>query len=137
MQSLSDYQRRVLLKNPNVEKVTTNHVIYHSHFKIKAVEKYLDGATPNDIFENADIDPRYFIKNYCRLCIKRWKKKYFEEGKASLTVSQQGKMATGRPKSINPDELNIEELRAIVEIQEELIIMLKKNRALARKKKVK
>ena len=136
MQNLSDYQRRVLLKNPNVEKISAQNVVYKSNFKIKAVEKYLKGWKPNEIFEDAEIDPNYFIKNYCQSCLKRWKKKYFEEGKSSLKVSQTGKQATGRPKKSNTDDLTMDELKAIVQIQEEVIVMLKKNRALAKKKKV-
>jgi hypothetical protein len=137
MQELSDYQRRLLLKSPNVEKITEKHVVYKSKFKIKAVEKYLNGWKPTEIFEDAGIDPGYFINGYCRSCVKRWKKKYFEEGKEALKISQTGKNATGRPKSINTEEMTIDELKAMVEIQHEVIDMLKKNRALAKKKKEK
>lgn len=137
MQELSDYQRKVLLSNPNVEKITEKHVIYKSKFKIQAVEKYLKGHKPDEIFEEAEISPHYFNKNYCRFCLKRWKKKYSEQGRDSLKISQTGKQATGRPKSINTDEMTLEELKAMVEIQHEVIDMLKKSRALAKKKKEK
>lgn len=137
MQELSGYQRRILLKNPNVEKITEKHVQYSSKFKIRAVERYLAGESPGDIFKNEGIDPAFFISRYCNYCLKRWKKKYIEEGKKSLKVSQTGKKATGRPKLENPDELTIEELRALVEIQQEVIVMLKKNRALTKLKKKK
>jgi transposase len=136
MQKLSKYQRVVLLKNQNVEKIGTRNVIYKSRFKINAVEKYLKGWKPDEIFKDAGINPSYFIKNYSRSCIKRWKKKYFEDGKASLGASQTGKKASGRPRSKKADDLTVEELRAIVEIQEEVIDMLKKNRALAKKNDV-
>ena len=137
MQELTDYQRKLLFKNPNIKKITEKHVIYRSKFKIRAIEKYLKGWTPNEIFEDAGIDPTYFIKDYCQSCIKRWKKKYFTEGKESLKTSQTGRKATGRPKSINTDEMTLDELKAMVEIQHEVIDMLKKNRALAKKKKEK
>ena len=39
MQGLTDYQRRVLLKNPNVEKITEKHVIYTAKFKIGALNE--------------------------------------------------------------------------------------------------
>jgi hypothetical protein len=71
MQNLSNYQRRVLSKNPNVEKISAQNVVYKSKFKIKAVEKYLKGLKPKEIFEEAEIDPNYFIKNYCQSCLKR------------------------------------------------------------------
>jgi transposase len=135
MQELSDHQRRVLLNNPNVEKITEKHVIYKSSFKIKAVEKYLKGQKPDEIFKEAEINPKYFMKKYCQSCIKRWKKKYFDQGRDSLKMSQTGRQSTGRPKSINTDEMTMEELKAIVEIQHEVIDMLKKNRTLAKKRK--
>jgi hypothetical protein len=53
-----------------------------------------------------------------------------------LNISQTGKQATGRPQKSNTDDLTMDELKAIVQIQEEVIVMLKKNRALAKKKKV-
>jgi hypothetical protein len=75
------------------------------------------------------------MKKYCQSCIKRWKKKYFDQGRDSLKMSQTGRQSTGRPKSINTDEMTMEELKAIVEIQHEVIDMLKKNRTLAKKRK--
>ena len=137
MQGLSDHKRRVLSKNRYVEKITDKHVIYSSKFKIKAIEKYLAGSKPNEIFEEACIDPSYFIDGYCQSCIKRWKKKYFEEGKESLKLSQTGRNSSGRPKSIKTEEMTMDELKAMVEIQHEVIDMLKKNRASAKKKKEK
>jgi transposase len=137
MQELSDYQRRILSKNPNVEKLTEKHVVYTSKFKISAVEKYLNGKTANEVFEDAQINPKFFIPDYCHSCIKRWKKKYLEEGKASLKNSQTGKKSTGRPKKVNTDEMTVAEMKALIEVQQEVIEMLKKNRALAKKKKEK
>lgn len=135
MQNLSDQQRRILLKNPNVKKITEKHVVYTAKFKISAVEQYLNGKTPIEIFEDAQIDPQLFIPDYCHSCLKRWKKKYFEEGKDSLKISNTGLHSKGRPKKDNIDELTVAEMKALIEIQQEVIEMLKKNRALAKKKK--
>jgi len=135
MQELSDQERLLLLKNPNIERITEKHVVFSSSFKIQAVEKYLKGQSPVDIFKDAKIDPNLFIKNYCQSCIKRWKKKYFETGKSSLRTSETGKKATGRPKLVNAEEMTVEEMKAVIEVQQEVIDMLKKNRALAKKKK--
>jgi hypothetical protein len=62
MQTLSDYQKKVLLKSKVIEKFTKQHVIFTSSFKIKAVEAYLAGKDPNDIFTNAGIDVSFFTK---------------------------------------------------------------------------
>jgi hypothetical protein len=135
MQDLSDYQRRVLLKNPNVEKITEKHVVYTSKFKTSAVEAYLNGKSSNQIFIDAGIDPSFFVTKYCQSCLKRWKKKYLEEGKRSFKHESRGSGSTGRPKKEDPDDLTIEELRALVEIQQDLIDHLKKKKALTKKTK--
>ena len=75
----------------------------------------------------------YFAIN---LSLKRWKKKYEEEGRESLKESGTGKSATGRPKNENLDDLTYEELQVIVQIQRDMIkeLELKKKLALAKKK---
>jgi len=135
MQNLSPSQKKALLSNPNVEKITDKHVVYTSAFKTMAVEAYLNGKPSNQIFSDAGIDPTFFVTKYCQSCIKRWKKKYVSEGKGSLKKDKRGLSATGRSKKENPDDLTIEELRAIVEIQRDLIDHLTKKRALAKSKK--
>lgn len=136
MNLLSDQQRRKLLENPNVEEITEKHIHYSASFKIKAVESYLSGIRPEEIFQNAGIDLSFFEENYCVSTVKRWKKKYEEEGKESLKKSATGLKATGRPRVENLDELTYEELQVIVQIQRELIseLELKKKLALAKKK---
>lgn len=135
MHKLSDYQRRVLRKNPHVEKITEKHVVYTSKFKTRATEAYLKGESANQIFINAGIDPTFFITKYCQSCLKRWKKKYLEGGKKSFKREKRGSGSSGRPKKEDPDELTIEELRALVEIQQDLIDHLKKKNALTKKTK--
>lgn len=134
MQKLSNYQRRILLQNPNIEKITEHHVIFTSKFKIKAVESYLGGLTPNQIFEQANININYFNLRYAESCIKKWKKKYNDQGKESFHIEKRGSSSIGRPKKENLDELTYEELQIIVEIQRSVIDELKKKKALAKKK---
>jgi len=134
MQELSDYQRKELLKNPNVEKITEKHVVFTSKFKIKAVELYFDGKSPKQIFEDAGIKTHYFKSNYPQFCIKKWKKKYLEKGKESFDIELRGSSKVGRPKKENLDELTYEELRAVIDIQREVIEELKKRKALVKKK---
>jgi len=134
MQELSDYQRRALLKNPNVEKITEKHVIYTAKFKTRALREYFNGKSANKIFEEAGINPKFFVKKYCNSCLKRWKKKSLEQGKKSFSVESRGSGSTGRPKKENLDDYTYEELQAIIEIQSEVIEELKKKKALAKKK---
>jgi hypothetical protein len=134
MQELSDYQRKELLLNPNVEKITEKHVVFTSKFKIKAVELYFDGKSPNNIFEDAGIKTHYFKPKYSQLCIKKWKKKYLEQGKESFSIELRGSSKVGRPRKENLDELTYEEMRVVIEIQREVIEELKKRKALVKKK---
>jgi transposase len=135
MHQLSDAQKRALLENPNVEEITEKHIHYSSSFKIKAVESYLNGQSPEAIFKEAGFDISFFEENYCLYALKRWKKKYEEEGRNSLKKSETGLKATGRPKNENLDELSYEELKTIVQIQREIIteLELKKKLALVKK----
>ncbi|MFT6633227.1 MAG: hypothetical protein ACJAS4_003197 [Bacteriovoracaceae bacterium] len=61
-------------------------------------------------------------------------KKYLEQGKGSFDIELRGSSKTGRPKKENLDELTYEELRAVVEIQREVIEELKNRKALVKKK---
>ena len=135
MNELSDYQRRKLLENPNVEEITEKHIHYSFSFKVKAVESYLKGKKPSEIFLDAGIDPSLFETDYCLYAIKRWKKKYEEEGRDSLKSSSTGLKATGRPRIENINELTYEELQTIVEIQREIITELERKKKLALAKK--
>lgn len=136
MHFLPDSAKRKLLENPNVDEVTEKHIHYSANFKILAVERFQKGDSPGDIFRDAGFDLSLFEENYCLFTLKRWKKKYEEDGKNSFLKSNTGAHATGRPKSENLNQLTYEELQTIVEIQREIIadLELKKKLALAKKK---
>lgn len=136
MHHLTEIQKKKLLENPNVEEITTNHIHYSGAFKIKAVESYLKGERPIQIFQNAGIDTSFFEENYCLYAIKRWKKKYEKEGSESLKISNTGRESSGRLADGDLNELSYEELQTIVEIQRKIIaeLELKKKLALAKKK---
>lgn len=131
MQSFSPHQKKILLENPNVLKITENHLVFIPEFKVKAVEFFLKGMSPEEIFISHGFNPAYFEKDYFRLAIKRWRLKYETDGKDSLTEETRG--STGRPKAIDIDDFTIDDLRALVFIQDEIINEIKKKRALAKK----
>lgn len=131
MQNFTPHQKKVLLENPNVLKITDSHLVFTSEFKIKAVEFFLKGMTAEEIFTSHGFDPNYFENEYFRYSIKRWKLKYESEGRDSLKEETRGNL--GRPKSVDLDNYSIEDLRAIVFIQDEIIEELKKKKALAKK----
>jgi hypothetical protein len=122
MHDLSDYQKRKLLKNPCVEKITEKHIVYTASFKKWAVKQYHEGLSANEIFDLKGISPKLFKLKYCRSCLKRWKKKYEEEGDIAFKIDKRGSgKATGRPK-----KPTYEELEALVAIQREMLGYAKK-----------
>ena len=128
---LSEYQKRRLLKNKHVEKITENHVVFTCEFKTLVVEAAFKGILPDEFFKQEGIKTNYFKPGYASSCLKRWKKKYIEEGKKALAQDSRGKSATGRP-SIKG--MTYEELAAIVKIQQMQIDAVKKYRAQQKKK---
>lgn len=134
MQNFSPKQRSKLLANRNVRDVTEKTISFLPEFKIKSVHQYIDGLSPDQIFENAGLPLEFFKEDYCRNCIKRWVKKYKEEGEDSLRVDERGSGSNGRPKEERLEDLTYDELLALVEIQKEALDELRKQRALAKKK---
>jgi transposase-like protein len=132
---LSDHQIRKLLENPNVEEITEKHIHFTPEFKIRAVELNLKGTSPEEIFQTHGFDLSLFTDRYAVYAIKRWRKKYNEEGKSSLNTSQSGTKATGRPKKDGPEDYTKEELWNLLHLQRDMIIEIKKQKALAKKKK--
>ena len=133
MHTLTLPQRSKLLANRNVQEVSEKSVSFTSAFKIKAVQQYLDGSSPDQIFLDAGIPINFFKADYCRSCIKRWVQKFQAKGEESL--KEDGRGSTGRPKKERPEDLTYDELLALVEIQREALEEVKKQNALERKKK--
>ena len=73
MPLFSDSDRKDLESNPNVEKVTTSHVVYTLKFKLHALKKYDQGITPKRIFTDAKIDLTLFPDSYAKNTIRRWR----------------------------------------------------------------
>jgi transposase-like protein len=99
MGKLSETDRKRLLSNKFVEKITASNVAFSSEFKIQAVKKNIDGQSPVDIFKSAGIDVSLFNADFPKKSISRWKKIYLEEGEKGLKQEKRGKGATGRPKN--------------------------------------
>lgn len=133
MHALTPYQQSKLLANRNVLDVSEKSVSFTPAFKIKAVHQVIKGVPPEQIFLDAGISIQFFKKDYCRFCLKRWVKKFQDEGEESL--HEDGRGATGRPKKERPKDLTYDELLSLVEIQKEALQELKKQNALERKKK--
>ena len=67
-------QKEQLLKSPYIEKVHSNHIDYSIEFKQMAVEQYLQGQTPVQIFVNANLDLELIGRKNSFNLIKKWLK---------------------------------------------------------------
>ena len=132
MQSFSSEQKRRLLSNPNVLKITNNHVVYTSDFKVQAVELNLKGHLPEQIFIDHGMDPSFFKDDYCRSCLKRWRKTYHSKGRYSLKEENRGRTRL-ESKRTNLDHYSVEDLKAIILVQAEMIQAIKKKKTLVKK----
>ena len=135
MDHLTDDQRRILLKNPNVIELTDKHIHFHPDFKIKVVSMYQDGISPVSIFEAHGFDLSFFKERYVDYTVKRWRLKALKFGIDSLRKSGTGIDASGRPRKENLEHFTREELLTILYLQAEMLDDIKKMKALARKKK--
>ena len=135
MSEMSDKTKKNLLKNKHIVCIKSKHIQFTPGFKEHAVRENLLGKSPDEIFRESGFEIEWFPENYCRYCLKRWRKKFNEEGPQALYTNNTGKNSSGRPKNPNKDDLTLEELRFLVKAQREVIEMLKKNRALLKEKK--
>lgn len=129
MAELSDSDRKRLLKNKHVLKITAERITYTAEFKIHAVKENFKGKTPSAIFREAGIELSHFGADYPKDCLKRWRRMHKDRGEKGLKENLQGKNSTGRPKKeFDPQDLDsMKERIAYLEAENEF---LKKLRAL-------
>lgn len=133
MQTFTINQKKILLKNPNVLKLTENHLVFKPEFKFIAVNFYLQGMSPDEIFIAHDFNPSFFEPDYFRSCLKRWKIKIEIYGDDAFSTETRGRDSLGRPKNDGLENASIDDLRALVWIQKEMLEEIKKKKALAKK----
>jgi transposase len=136
MHAFTPQQRSRLLANRNVQDITEKNISFTPAFKLKAVKLNLEGMPANQIFQEAGIPLEYFITSYSRNTLKKWVRKFKEKGEDAFLGETRGTCSTGRPKIERFEELTYDELLALVEIQKGALQELKKQNALARKKKL-
>ena len=68
-------EKELLEKNPNIQAVLSNQVVYTKNFKEKAVKEYENGKTANQIFQEAGINTAILSKqyDYASKTISKWR----------------------------------------------------------------
>ena len=129
--------RAILKNNASISKVGDKQISFTKKFKESAVKSYQTGKSPEEIFLDAGLDPKIFLKDYCSHSIHRWMNQIEIHGSVALTQERRGKKSTGRPRSSNkPKELKTEvAMKARLAYLEAENDFLKKLHALAKKGK--
>lgn len=110
MGKFTDQQRKLLVSNKNIEKVTSSNVQFTVKFKLSSLKEFESGRSAEEIFESAGIDLSLFKPGYAGKSVSRWRKAYSEQGKDAFTREHRGKNSSGRPKSRNSFKNDAEEL---------------------------
>ena len=64
MEKFTKEEKELLEKNPNIQAVLSNQVLYTKDFKEKAVKEYENGKTANQIFQEAGINTHLVLMPY-------------------------------------------------------------------------
>lgn len=110
MAKFTNQQRKLLVSNKNIKKVTASNIQFTEKFKLKAVKDFESGKTSEEIFLAAEIDIKIFGSEYPRKSIHRWRKILKEKGSKAFSEEARGKNSTGRPKGRRGFKSDAEEL---------------------------
>jgi transposase len=102
----TEQQMKRLEQNPNVQHVTEKGITYSPTFKLAAVQAYLEGQTPMEIFLKAGFDVDAIGHEKPKHSVKRWRHAFAARGEAGLLEERRGKGSPGRPST---RELSAEE----------------------------
>lgn len=120
MKGLSKSELKILELSPYVAKITEKHIIFTEQFKSIVLDSLNEGMTRVETF-NKTLGVDCFDKHFVSNCLARWRRKQKVIG--SLETKK------GRKKSL--EKMNIEEMRAEIAYQKEVIAHLKKLRGFA------
>lgn len=75
MEKFTKEEKALLEKNPNIQAVLSNQVLYTTEFKEKAIAEYESGKSANQIFQEAGIDTSILSKqyDYASKTISKWR----------------------------------------------------------------
>ncbi|MGG4449944.1 hypothetical protein ABEX29_00715 [Brevibacillus porteri] len=87
----SEHEMKQFESNPNVQHVTDKSITYAPALKLAAVQAYLSGQTPMEIFLRAGFDVDVIGHEKPKYCLKRWRNTYTTHGETGLLEEQRGK----------------------------------------------
>ena len=136
---LSSAEMEILQKNPYVEDVNRQRILYTYEFKCFFMEQYLAGKRPVDIFRQAGFDVPMLGEKRIERATARWRAMYAANGMEALRgqvkATAKKKAAAGTKKKAEADGREyglqdvagkLEELLADVELYESRVRQLEK-----------
>ena len=99
----SSEQIAELSKNPCVFECRERSIHYTYEFKKRALELYMEGVSPNEIWRRAGFDVSIWKKGYCRCTIKDWRRLVKKGGLHDLT--KQGGVQSDRGSKDDSEEM--------------------------------
>lgn len=102
----TEYQINKLEKNPNIIHASDRSISYSPAFKLKAVQEYILGKTPSQIFIENGFDLEIIGKQQPKRSLQRWRKTFEQFGEVGFETERRGKASTGRPttKDLSAEE---------------------------------
>lgn len=131
----TELEMRQLEKNPHVRHVSEKAITYEPSFKLAAVLSYMEGNTPQQIFEQAQFHLETIGREQPQRCLKRWRATYNTYGEAGLLEERRGKGSSGRPAGTLSTEEQLKRAEARIKLLEAENDLLKKLEALERQKR--
>jgi hypothetical protein len=120
MRGLSLKEIQILKSSPYVLKFTEKHIIFTEIFKDLVIDHPIEGMTRQQVF-NELLGVECFDNKFVDTCLGRWRRKLRLSG--NLTPESRGVLKTTK-------DMTIEEMRAEIAYQKEIISHLKKLRGL-------
>jgi transposase-like protein len=118
--------------NPCVFSCSERSIHYTYEFKKRALELYMEGVSPNEIWRRAGFDVSIWKKDYCKYNIRDWRRMVRKGGLPSLT-NFGGVQADRGPKAegvIDSDKVRRLELQVkYLEAENDFLAKLRAKRA--------
>ncbi len=132
----TEEQMRILEANPNVLRVTESAITYTPAFKLAALQAYMLGQTPSEVFIQAGFNLDVIGHQKPKHSLKRWRDTFNQYGEKGLTTERRGKGSTGRkPARELSAEDELKRAKAKIKLLEAQVDLLKKLDALEQQKK--
>lgn len=120
MRGLSLFETKILTSSPYIVKMSDKQIIFTEVFKSLVLDHPIEGMTRQQIF-NQLLGVECFDKKFVDTCLSRWRRKMRSSGR--LTPDKRGAKKSTK-------DMTIEEMRAEIAYQKEIISHLKKLRGL-------